>query len=278
MKKTITIFTCLFVGLTLLSFVSKKDKTFETSKCFKKKFAEVPSGSVFIDGSLSQVEGFYISKTEVANYEYNRFVQDIAASGNTELINKIKIDANQWKEVCGNKPLVLSYYNSPLYSQYPAVNMTYDGAVEYCKWLTEKANKESSNGLIYEYRLPTRLEWIRAAEGELHRIDYSWGGPNARNEKGCMLCQCNRSSEPKAVFDMNTYTSATNSYFPNSIGLYNMNGNVAEMISEKGIAVGGSWASKDTDVKNVSTMNYEKPSPMVGFRPMVVVRKVETSN
>lgn len=278
MKKTITFFACLITGLTLLSFVSKKNKAFETSKCFKQKFALVPSGSVFIDGSETQVEGFYISKTEVANYEYNRFVQDIAASGNTELLNRIKLDANQWESICGNKPLVLSYCNSPMYSQYPAVNMTYDGAIEYCKWLTEKANKESTNGLIYEYRLPTRLEWIRAAEGEFHRIDFAWGGPNARNNKGCMLCQCNRSTEPKPVFDMTTYTSPTKSYFANSIGLYNMNGNVAELISEKGVAVGGSWASKDTEVKNLSVMSYEKPSPLVGFRPIVVVKNGKTSN
>lgn len=273
MKKIITTVTCLITCLTLLSFVSKIDKTYKTSKCFKQKFALVPSGTVFIDGSETQVEGFYISKTEVANCEYNRFVQYIAASGNTELLNKIKFDANQWEEICGNKPLVLSYCNSSKYSQYPAVNMTYDGAIEYCKWLTEKANKESSNGLVYEYRLPTRLEWIRAAEGELHRIDYAWGGPAARNDKGCMLCQCNRSTEPKPVFDMNTYTSPATSYFANSIGLYNMNGNVAEMISEKGIAVGGSWISNEMEVKNLSIMCYEKPTPFVGFRPIVVIKK-----
>jgi hypothetical protein len=34
--------------------------------------------------------------------------------------------------------------------------------------------------------------------------------------------------------------SITTSYFPNGIGLYDMVGNVAEIVKEKGIACGGS--------------------------------------
>ena len=48
-----------------------------------------------------------------------------------------------------------------------------------------------------------------------------------------------------------------------------MCGNVAEMISEKGIALGGSWKDTGYDVRIESTANYTEPSPTVGFRPMM---------
>ena len=33
------------------------------------------------------------------------------------------------------------------------------------------------------------------------------------------------------------------SYFPNDFGLYNTSGNVAEMLFEEGLAIGGGWRS-----------------------------------
>lgn len=273
MKKAISISFAIFIGIGLLSFKSGKEQPLDTCKCFEQKFALVPAGSVVIDGHETEVEGFYISKTEIANYQYNRFVQEVAASGNEEFLKKIRPSGSQWEAVCCNKPLVISYINSPDYSLHPAVNISYEGAVEYCKWLTAKANKEAKNGLMYECRLPSRAEWIRAAEGKLHRVAYAWGGPNIRNNQGCVLCQYNHSAAPKAVFDQNSYTVPTQSFAPNSIGLYNMNGNVAEMITERGIAVGGSWASADSEVNNQSKTTYEQPSPMIGFRPVVLIKK-----
>ena len=272
MKKILLLLIpCL--GFILLSFDAKKKSSVENSKCFKSQFALVPEGEVVVDGTSSFVNEFYISKTEVANYQYNSFVQSVAASGNSELLAKVKVDAENWEKVCSNHPLVVSYVNSPDYSLHPAVNVSYEGAVAYCQWLTDRANASAPDGVTYEYRLPTREEWVRAAEGKYHRLDYAWGGPAVKNAKGCALCQYNRSTEPRALFERTSYTSPAKSYSPNSIGVYNMNGNAAEMISEKGIAVGGSWASKADEVKNLSTMHYDGSSPLIGFRPVLVIKK-----
>lgn len=55
-------------------------------------------------------------------------------------------------------------------------------------------------------------------------------------------------------------------YFPNDIGLYDVVGNVAEMINEKGKACGGSWnqAPSESTIRSVST--YANPDATVGFR------------
>lgn len=258
--------------LSLFSFVNKKERSVFETKCFKQKYALVPSGDVMIDGDLTSVESFYISKAEVTNEEYNRFLQDIKASGNSDLYNACLPDGCQWEVVCKNKPLTVWYQNQKAYAYYPVVNISYDAAMAYCKWMEAKVNSEDKTGHKYEYSLPTREEWVRAAEGKLHSVNYAWGGPKAKNEMGCTLCQCNRSTQERSVFDNVTYTSPAKSYMPNSIGLFNMNGNAAEMIAQRGIAVGGSWASSETEAMNRSTSKFSGPSPFVGFRPIVTVK------
>jgi formylglycine-generating enzyme required for sulfatase activity len=66
--------------------------------------------------------------------------------------------------------------------------------------------------------------------------------------------------------DGGTYTVPVTAYDPNGYGLYNMSGNVAEMVSEKGIARGGSWASTGFDVRIKSEQKFENTSPEIGFR------------
>ena len=60
--------------------------------------------------------------------------------------------------------------------------------------------------------------------------------------------------------------SATKAYFPNDIGLYDVVGNVAEMIQEKGKACGGSWnhVPEESTIKSINS--YTKPDAAVGFR------------
>lgn len=63
-------------------------------------------------------------------------------------------------------------------------------------------------------------------------------------------------------------TAKVGTFKPNTYGLYDMSGYVAEMISEPGIAVGGSWDCPGYDVRIWSRLPYEGPSPFVGFRPV----------
>ena len=61
-------------------------------------------------------------------------------------------------------------------------------------------------------------------------------------------------------------TVSINSYYPNSLGLYNMCGNVAEMIEERGIAKGGGFDDPAYKVRIASEKLYTYPQADIGYR------------
>ena len=55
--------------------------------------------------------------------------------------------------------------------------------------------------------------------------------------------------------------------WPNDFGLYNMSGNVAEMLSEKGITKGRSWMSTKENIEINARNKYDGVAlPFIGFR------------
>lgn len=255
-----------------------------------KKFVYVPSGTMQLDSMMVSVQGFLISKTEVSNAEYREFLQYINANGSAEEKAAARIDTAAWKM----ESFAAYYHKHPAYTDYPVVNVQHEAAVLYCKWLSEKWTKASKTGTRYYFRLPERAEFIRAARGETNN-PYAWDGPYLRNSKGAYLCNFARigaedihrnqeTGKLDIVFsnpgiagslaDNADITAPSESYFPNAFGIYNLNGNVAEMIAKKGVATGGCWASPGYDVRNESTQIYDGPSSKVGFRPvMTFMRK-----
>ncbi len=61
------------------------------------------------------------------------------------------------------------------------------------------------------------------------------------------------------------------SYWPNEFGIYNLSGNVAEMLGDEDVVVGGDWRSPGYDVQLTSARPYEGPSPAIGFRVVATI-------
>ena len=212
--------------------------------------------------------GFYILETEITNEYYSIFLEDIKAKGRTNDLALAMVDTNAWKEAFSEfAPYTNNYFQHESYRQYPVVNISYEGAVLYCKWLTGIYREEGYNITV---TLPDSVQWKTAAKGGNEKNIYSWEGSANVNNKGFYKCNARKEEE------CNYVTAPVYSFDKNDYGLYNICGNVAEMLVEKGTHKGGSWNSPLEYVKVDSKDEYagiSKPSPYIGFRPIAIINR-----
>lgn len=213
----------------------------------------------------------WMLRTEVSNGIYRLFLDDLKQQGNTEAYKQFYPDTTRWATPEGTtNPLQVFYFSNAAYNNYPVVNITYEAATAFCNWLTQKysaIDKQSFGRVVF--RLPNREEWMSAARGTTKdNRTYPWGSNFLRNNRGVYLCNFAHADSimPQAAY----ITAPVNSFYPNLLGLYNVCGNVAEMLSEKGQAAGGSYLSGGYDVRIESIKNYKAAAPDIGFRVIMV--------
>jgi formylglycine-generating enzyme required for sulfatase activity len=115
----------------------------------------------------------------------------------------------------------------------PVINVSWNDAVAYAAWLSNKAGKS--------YRLPSGEEWEFAAKAGTKTL-YWWGNEIGVNNANCWYNYCD------AWLYQNT--APVGSFAANPFGLYDMNGNVAEWTTlcpyvdgcDQRAALGGAWS------------------------------------
>ena len=151
-----------------------------------------------------------------------------------------------------NEPMHNDYFWHQAYGEYPVVGVTWQQAKAFCAWRTLYKNayqKDKGRQFINSFRLPTEAEWEYAARGGLESATYPWGGPYAKNDRGCFLANFKPQRGDYAA-DGALYTVEAKTFDPNDFNLYNMAGNVAE------------WTDSSYDAsayEYVSTMNPNVP-------------------
>lgn len=177
------------------------------------------------------------------------------------------------------------YFQHLAYKEYPAVGMTLKQATAYADWLTEIFALRDQNAKV-TFSVPTKKQWIRAARGDA-QTHYPWRGQYTRNSKGMNLANFkpydastihynNESNKyeiiiPDGFMDESTITAPAESYYPNQFGIYNMSGNVAELVSDDTVAMGGSWNDTGYDVRVESEQPATKRTSTIGFRVVAVI-------
>ncbi|WP_270088621.1 type IX secretion system lipoprotein PorK/GldK [Sphingobacterium sp. SYP-B4668] len=129
-----------------------------------------------------------------------------------------------------NEPMVEGYFSHPSFDEYPVVGVTWKQAQAFNTWRTRLFNNAASKNRETErmpYQLPSEAEWEYAARSGKTGMQYPWGGPSARNAKGCLMANF-KPGRGNYIDDGAAYTAPVYSYWPNDFGLYNMAGNVAE--------------------------------------------------
>ncbi|HPX05819.1 MAG TPA: SUMF1/EgtB/PvdO family nonheme iron enzyme [Tenuifilaceae bacterium] len=293
MKKLIILFA-LALAVQANVFAQKSKKAVKAPAGFE----FIPMGTFEYNQEAVSTDAFFICNHEVSNKEYRAFLSDLKGR-DAEMYSKCLPDSTLWVklfEYVYNEPYVAHYHNHPAYADYPVCNITYNAALEYCKWLTEKHNANPKNAKG-EFRLPSEYEWVMAARGTNSSWIYAWDTPYLRDKKGAFMANFyplssenikrnKETGKPEIAttigksgkeqhsvnpqWDGYYITSPVTSYSKNLFGLYNMCGNVAEMVDGGTITKGGSWHCPGYDIRVDVVKSLPIPSPVVGFRVVFV--------
>lgn len=141
------------------------------------------------------------------------------------LISDTEVTQEQWTEVMGNSPWEGAVSNSfaKKGARFPAVGVTWDDAVAFCKELTESEREAGKIPADVSYALPTEAQWeyaCRAGSKKAYAFghdasklgDYAWWGGDIGNG--------NAAAE--------RYGHEVGSKQPNTLKLFDMHGNVSE--------------------------------------------------
>ncbi|TLU87502.1 MAG: formylglycine-generating enzyme family protein [Chlorobium sp.] len=169
-----------------------------------------------------KVSDYYMSKYEVTFAEFKRFIAESHYLTDAEKDSKDNgswiLDGNEAKKVAGVnwRHGVSGKERTPAEANHPVVHVSWNDAIAYCQWLSEKTGKW--------YRLPTEAEWEYACRAG-SRTPFNTGEnltTAQANYDGNYPYNNNRKGQYRAK------TVAVESFAPNRFGLYNMHGNVWE--------------------------------------------------
>lgn len=283
--KTTALFGLLIIAFSLIAFTPKKAKK---AKKEIGKFVFIPQDNADSATASAFAEKMYFFKTEVTNLDYQEFLADVAKN-QPDMLQKVMVDSANWKTAMAHAEAYIEHYHQhPAFATYPVLNISRFAAEQYCMWLQNVLSKTYLKDIdgAFEVRLPTQQEWQYAAGYGMNSMEYPWGTPSlyknyaARCNFNDLSAQNIYTNYETGTFEVRSedtmepyYTTVVGYYDANILGLYDMSGNVAEMVAERGIAVGGHWNSAGGDVKITSEMPYDgNASCYVGFRPVLVFK------
>lgn len=276
----------------------KKKMTKALAKTMIKKdtrmgYSYIPAGSFDYNGTIVSVQSFFMQQTEVTNLEYRTFLFDLLIQGRKDDFLIARPDQTQWVKVFGEKQQAMqdNYFSDEAYNDYPVVNVSRKGAEMYCVWLTKETNASlGENEKINDVRIPTRMEWVKAASNDGKQLPFASGVEITINEDSSHAYVANFNSklspnDRKLSKHQTDFIFEVKSFIANDRGLYNMSGNVAEMVNNaqtkwEGFGTaGGGWLNSLDEIKIYGQDPYkdvEDPHPGIGFR--VVISNVATTN
>jgi formylglycine-generating enzyme len=176
--KTLANLASVCLVLTLVSCNKKTDEGYSrvtgwsyndksgTGFTVKKNFVnQVPSGMVAIEGGSFTigekgefitaprdnkprritVSSFYMDEYEIRNIdwrEYTNWMKVVFGRTAPKMVAKSQPNFNVWREeLAYNEPYLENYFTHPAFDQYPIVGVTWEQAMDYCTWRTDRVDE-----------------------------------------------------------------------------------------------------------------------------------------
>ncbi|MDR2823668.1 MAG: SUMF1/EgtB/PvdO family nonheme iron enzyme [Prevotellaceae bacterium] len=93
------------------------------------------------------VSSFYMDQYEITNLnwrEYTYWMQLVFGQAAPEIVAKAQPDKTVWREeLAYNEPLIQYYFEHPNFNHYPIVGVSWEQAMDYCQWRTDRLNERA---------------------------------------------------------------------------------------------------------------------------------------
>lgn len=261
-------------------------------------FGKTPPNTVWLRDNL------YMDKTEISNFSYSEMIwwHQMRQEEDPKRMQFVTPRGIHQDSLFSNIPNGTQehytfYLLHPSFRNHPVVNLTHEQAAYYCRWRTDRVNfylavknkevdrdtmlnyRENYNSLKtrVHFRLPTKEEWMYAAQAGLDPEKYPLGFEafyTTEHFPASVTQEYNNIYRPQVSNDSIVqwspdWAAPTTSVFegkPNGFGILNMVGNVRELVDEPGLAMGISYHDYLERYAVSQSTAVELPSYQVGFR------------
>ena len=181
---------------------------------------------------------FYLGAYHVTRGQFRQFVNDTGYKTDSERARKPGVIGwNPVKKGFDAFSEKYSWQNASFEQtdEHPVVNVSWNDAVAFCKWLSRKEGKA--------YRLPTEAEWEYACRAGTTTRYYSGDDPESLAKVANVADATAKAKFPnwkatEGIFAMKAsdgfaFTSPAGSFQPNAFGLYDMHGNAWQWCADR---------------------------------------------
>lgn len=277
-------------------------------KLNKNLYTKIPAYKTVHAGESVILDGFAIRNVGITNLEYKAFLADLLARNRNEDYLACEVHSENWvKHGCNT--LAADYFQDKTYNDFPVVNISYDAARLFCKWLEEETGDYIRQNNLklkpLKIRLPYDEEWVFSAREGYAKIAFEKGYNTIYDESAGLV---NRSFTNRVELvkkhaervdtlysyyatnrygwtekDMTDFFATGLSYYssepadtilPERMKVLGKFGHVSEMVPQKNNnklwLSGLSWKNKEEYRKLEQEFKTNTSSPFVGFRIVVI--------
>lgn len=160
------------------------------------------------------VSSFFMDQYEVRNVdwrEYTHWMELVFGRVSPQIVEKVQPNVKVWREeLAYNEPYLQNYFTHPSFNNYPIVGITWEQAMEYCSWRTDRVNEQAliNAGVIEKpnysqlFDSTTNIETIRNTfvfNTQKYLYQDSYQPKNGKNPKKTLTDQIRKANRADGI-------------------------------------------------------------------------------